>query len=125
MSSGNGKLSEAICPAKFLCVGKSRQRIEIFNFSGDLAIVRRGVEMRDFIDAALAGDEVLPELSNGMAERRDDAQTGDDDSAIGNVLSHKNQTGQLSRSCGGCPGTKSLELLLLRVFDVFDDIADG
>src|SRR5205085_7724088 len=103
MTGGDGELREAIGAPQFFRRRKGGGGIEIANFGGDFAIIRRGVEMRDLINAAFAGDEVLPEILSGMAERRHDAQTGNDDSAVGNVLSHKNQTGQRSRSCVAAP----------------------
>jgi hypothetical protein len=123
MSGNDGELCKPIGAPNVFGRREGRSWIEILNFGGDLAVVSGGVEQRDFVDAALAGEEILPEFGGAVAERRDDAQAGDDHSAIRNILSHKNQTGQPPLTGAAAPAKLLSKLLLLRVFDVFDDVA--
>ena len=55
--------------------------IEVLDLGGDVHLVVGGVEARDRADARLAGDEPSPEGVDVVAQRRDDAEAGDDDSA--------------------------------------------
>ena len=56
--------------------------VEVLDLGGDVHLVVRGVEAGDLADARLAGHEATPEGVHVVAERRDDAETGDDDSAL-------------------------------------------
>jgi len=58
-------------------------RVEIADLTRDLAIERAGVERLDSPDAADAVPQVAPERIEILADRRDDAHAGDDDSAVG------------------------------------------
>ena len=79
----HAKLGKAIGPANFFRRRKCRSGIEVLNFSGDLRIILGYVEGCDFFDAAFAGQEVVPESADVVADRRNDAQAGDDHSALG------------------------------------------
>ena len=53
-----------------------------FHFPGDLRVEPRRVERSDCINAALAGDQAVPENIQLMPERRDDAEPRDDHPAV-------------------------------------------
>ena len=76
------EVNKAIGPLVFLRVIENRLRIEIANLAGDAAIVSRWYQARDIDDAAAAFEQVFPEDLEVVAQRRDDAHSGDDDSAI-------------------------------------------
>ena len=55
--------------------------VKIPHFAGDLDREGGGIEARDPVDPGAAGQNILPGLLNGIAHRRNDAETCDDDSA--------------------------------------------
>ena len=55
---------------------------EALDLGGDVHLVAGGVEAGDLAHARLAGHEPAPEGVHVVADGRDDAQTGDDDSAL-------------------------------------------
>jgi len=54
------------------------ERIEVADFGGDLAGEGGGVEMGDAVDAALAGEQGLPDDVGGIADGADEADACDD-----------------------------------------------
>jgi hypothetical protein len=60
-----------------------RRDVEALHLAGDLAGEARGIEAGDARDAGLAGERALPGFGNRVADRADDAQAGDGDSAAG------------------------------------------
>ena len=75
-------MRETIGPARVFEIVKTTFRIEIANFAGDLTIVTRCVKSRDLANSAFALGQILPKTDEIVAYRRDDAETGDDNSAI-------------------------------------------
>ncbi|OPZ05180.1 MAG: hypothetical protein BWZ09_01267 [Alphaproteobacteria bacterium ADurb.BinA305] len=78
-ASGHAVVDEHIHAASFL----GRQvggHVEVFHLACDAGGEVARVETGDRTDAALAGDQVGPGFGNSIADRRDHAQTGDDDS---------------------------------------------
>ncbi len=64
-------------------------RVVATNLTGDLRRVARRIGQRHRANPRAAGHQSLPELFGGIAERRDRAETGDDDSPSGaNMISH-------------------------------------
>lgn len=78
----DAEMAEAVGAANLLRAGESGSGVEIPNFSGDLAVVAIDIEQRDAIDAALAGEDVLPKGGGVVAEGRDDSQPSDDDTTV-------------------------------------------
>src|ERR1700674_998635 len=76
-----GELREPIHPARVLLADDGRG-VETAHFTGETRRQSRRIEERDGIDAALAGGYVGPELRDGVAERRDGAEAGDDDAPL-------------------------------------------
>jgi hypothetical protein len=92
----NAELRITVRAPDFLRRRKRRERIKIFHLAGDLRVERRRVEGGDAVNAALAGNEVVPERFEFVSQRRHDAQAGDDHAAVGiQLFAIKNQTGQL------------------------------
>ncbi len=89
------ELGEAIGSTRVLGGRESRCRIELFNFSGDAGIKGRRIEVRDPVDAALAGQEIFPHGLHVVAQRGDGPQSGQDDSSLGNIAGHKIKRGSL------------------------------
>ncbi len=54
------------------------ERIEVFDFTGDLAVKAGGVKLRDKANAALAGEEVLPAFLRADAKSADQSNTRND-----------------------------------------------
>ena len=75
-------MNEAIGPLVFFWVTENRFRIKITNLPGDAAIEAGGVEARDIDDAAVTLEQVFPHDLQLVAQRRGNAHSGDDDSAI-------------------------------------------
>src|SRR4030095_16798477 len=73
---------------------------------------------------ALAGDQALPEGVELMAQRSHSPQTGDDHPAFCPIARHKINGAAWPISAGAAPKSFHSHLLLLEVFDVFDDVAD-
>ena len=120
------KLGEAVGAPDFLGGGQGGAGVECLHLAGDLRIEPGGVEAGDAADAAPAGQQVLPKLVHLVAQRGHGPQPGDDDAAFGPITAHKNQTGQPSlMPVRATPELFTVELLLLQVFDVFDDVADA
>src|ERR1700736_434826 len=57
-------------------------RIEIPHLTRDMAIVRRGIELCDLTDAALALDQIPPERFQVASNRRDHSDAGDNYASI-------------------------------------------
>ncbi len=79
--------------------------VEVLDLGGDVHLVVAGVEARDRPDARLAGDEPPPERVDVVAQRRDHAETGDDDSGGGrHQMPNPPSTGSVTpvtkRACG-------------------------
>ena len=56
--------------------------VEALDLAGDLRGKRRRIEAGDAADAGFAGEDVGPGLGDADADRRNDAQAGDDYSAL-------------------------------------------
>jgi hypothetical protein len=78
IGAGHGQLNE---PAHFfqLFFGDPEERIEIADLGSDAAIKGGGVKMGDRPDAALAGENFLPDLVGADAQGTDQSDTGDHD----------------------------------------------
>src|SRR5579864_249006 len=55
--------------------------IEVFDFAGDAAIEAGGIKAGDCSDTAYAGEKILPTLLRADAQRADQSNTRDDNSA--------------------------------------------
>src|SRR5581483_9719577 len=73
-------MNEAPHFARFFLLNEI-QWIKILDFSRYLAGVLRGVELRDLVDTALAGQQVPPDFLGAVAERADQANACDDNPA--------------------------------------------
>src|SRR5882724_1578765 len=89
MSGENAELRIAVRATDIFRRWKCRRRVEIFHFTGDLRVEIRGVEGGNFINAALAGNQIFPEGFNLVSQRRHDAEAGDDDTAFRPIGWHK------------------------------------
>ena len=78
---GDGVAAEEVQPARLALVDVVLGD-EVLDLGGDVHLVAGGVEPGDLAHAGLAGHEAAPEGVHVVADRRDDAQTGDDDSAF-------------------------------------------
>src|SRR3954465_1390192 len=125
MPGDNPKLGVAIRTAGFLGGWKGAAGIKVPNLACNLSIISGSIEICNTFDAALAGQQVGKQRFMILAERRNDSEAGNHDSAFVGIDRHKNQKGQpakyLSRSC---PEIQD-RLLLADFFDVFDDITDA
>ena len=100
----NAELRIAVRAADFLRRWKRGRRVKIFHLAGDLRVERRRVKGGDAVNAACAGDEVVPENIELMPERRHDAEAGDDHAAVCQVACHKKSNGQPELVQPNCPG---------------------
>jgi len=94
----DAKLRIAVRAADFLGRREGGQRVEILHLAGDLRVKRRRVKRRDPVNAALAGDEILPEGVEVVAERGNDAHARDNHAAVDRVVCH----GKIKRGSSGC-----------------------
>jgi hypothetical protein len=78
----------AVVPPDLLGVHVLR-RIEPADLGADLAGVILGVEQADAVHAALAGEDVRPEVRHVVSQRRDHAQAGDDDAFLRRLYFHQ------------------------------------
>jgi hypothetical protein len=62
--------------------------VEVANFSGDLRIEERRIELSDPLDAAFPCGHAGPEGINVRTERAHDAEARDDNSSISPVTRH-------------------------------------
>ena len=74
MGGDDGKLGETICAADLLWGRKCGSGIEVRHFSGNPAVEGGNVEGGDLVDAALAGQHVVPKDIELLSEGGDDAQ---------------------------------------------------
>ncbi|MPN15981.1 hypothetical protein SDC9_163317 [bioreactor metagenome] len=72
-------MDEDIHSARFLGRQISRN-VEILHLASNARSECAGIETGDRGDAALTGNQVFPSFGNSIADRRDESQTGDDDS---------------------------------------------
>ena len=80
-ASRHAVLHEEVHAPRFLG-GHVLRDVEIGNAPGDRARETRRVEAGDRADAALACERTGPAALDGVAERRDHAETGDDDASL-------------------------------------------
>ena len=78
----DAELRVTIRAADFLRRWKRGREVEILHLPGDLRVERCRVEGGDPVNATLAGDEAVPKNVQLMSERRDDAEAGDDHTAV-------------------------------------------
>ena len=78
---GDGVAAEEVEPARLALVDVVLGD-EALDLGGDVHLVAGRVEAGDLAHAGVAGHEPAPEGVHVVADRRDDAQTGDDDSAL-------------------------------------------
>ena len=81
MPGGDAELGVTIRAAHILGRRKSGQGIEVFHLTRDLGVELGHIEERDAVDAALAREDVLPQVIHA-AEGGDRTQAGDDHSAF-------------------------------------------
>ena len=79
---GHGQLEEAVRAAGLLVIVEEGRGVKIHDFAGDFAVVLLRIHRLDATDAALAGDEILPEVVLIVAEGGDDSDPGDDDATF-------------------------------------------
>ena len=82
LRGGHRELREAVGAPDVLRVIEEILRLEIAHLAGEPAVVAGGVERIEQADAADAVLQVLPEGREVVADGRDDAKPGDDNSAI-------------------------------------------
>ncbi len=75
---GDAVMDERIHVARFLRRDVLLD-VEALDLAGDATGQRRRVEARDRVDARPAGEDVGPRFGDRVADRRDDAEAGDDD----------------------------------------------
>ena len=76
----HGELREPVESADVFGVhAEGRLGVEVLHFAGELDLEGGRVEQGDRRDAALAGEQPLPEAANVIANRLDVPQAGDDD----------------------------------------------
>ena len=92
----DAELGKAVGAPDFLGRREGGKRVEILDLGGNLAVELRGIEAGDPGDAALAGEQVVPESVHLMTQRGNHAQAGDDYPALGPVAGHKIKRGSSS-----------------------------
>ena len=75
----DAELGEPVGAPNLLGRRECRRGVELLHLAGDGAGEAVSVERSDRVEAALAGEEVLPERLNPLAKRGDNADAGDDD----------------------------------------------
>src|SRR5579864_124386 len=76
---GDGEVNEPGHLAGFFFLNEL-ERIEVLDLGGDLTGVLGSIEVSDPTDAAVAGQQVLPDFLGGVADRADQAYSSDDNS---------------------------------------------
>src|SRR5262245_32108756 len=121
----DAKLGESVRAPGVFGGRESRAGLEVADFTGDLGIERRRVEVGDALDAALACNDLLPQGRNVIAQRSHSPQASDHHSSVKVIACHKIKRGSLAVFSRSCPGKPHETLFAAQVFDVFDDISDA
>ena len=85
MRGGESEMDEARHFARFFLVNEL-ERVEVLHLGGEGDGEAGGVKAGDGGDAALTGQQVVPDFGGGVADGRNQAESGDNDASLQDYL---------------------------------------
>src|ERR1019366_1924186 len=113
ISGVNAELRIPVRTTDFLGRRKCGREVKLLHLAGDLGVERRRVKGGDPVNAALAGNQVVPENVQLMPERRDNAEAGDDHTTVCCIGCHKIKKGSWGGPSQTAPKRGKSQLFLV------------